>query len=110
MKDCLRYAPMIGAREGELEAAERAGLAAHLDGCAACRARAADLAAALGSSSELAVYPPAPARSKTTWRGIVKGAGNLPQVLGEVLRGWRKTGRQTRDIMDVEMDPVEWQS
>jgi anti-sigma factor RsiW len=42
MKECTTYAPMIGAREGELSAGERTGLAAHLEACAACRARLAD--------------------------------------------------------------------
>ena len=43
MTGCDRYAPMLGAREGELAAAERAGLAEHLAGCAACQARLADV-------------------------------------------------------------------
>jgi len=42
MKDCTTYAPMLGAREGELAAGERTGLAGHLEACAACRARLAD--------------------------------------------------------------------
>src|SRR5258706_6316484 len=41
MKDCLTYAPMISARQGELEGAEDAALARHLAGCADCRARKA---------------------------------------------------------------------
>jgi anti-sigma factor RsiW len=52
MKDCVRYAPMIGSREGELTAEEARGLAAHLAGCAACQARAADLAATEGLLAE----------------------------------------------------------
>ncbi len=52
MKDCVRYAPMIGAREGELAEEPAAGLAAHLAGCAACRARQADLRAMEGLVSE----------------------------------------------------------
>ena len=52
MKDCLRYAPMLGAREGELDAAERSALAGHLAGCDACRARLADLAALEGMVGE----------------------------------------------------------
>ena len=42
MKDCLRFAPMIGAREGELSAEEGTALEAHLATCPACRAMAAD--------------------------------------------------------------------
>ncbi|HEU4383413.1 MAG TPA: zf-HC2 domain-containing protein [Anaeromyxobacteraceae bacterium] len=52
MKDCARYAPMLGAREGELDAAERAGLTGHLAGCAACQARLADLSALRGMVGE----------------------------------------------------------
>jgi anti-sigma factor RsiW len=42
MNDCLSYAPMIGARPGELSAAERTALEGHLAGCQACQARLAD--------------------------------------------------------------------
>ncbi len=48
MKDCVRYAPMIGARAGELSPAEVDGLRAHLAGCADCRAREAAFRAADG--------------------------------------------------------------
>ncbi len=47
-KDCVRFAPMIGAREGELSADDARALEAHLAACPACRARAADLAATDG--------------------------------------------------------------
>jgi anti-sigma factor RsiW len=43
MTECLRYAPMIGAREGELSAEDASALRVHLAQCAACRAREADL-------------------------------------------------------------------
>ena len=52
MKACTRYAPMIGAREGELSEAEARELAAHLAACPRCRALAADLAATEGLVSE----------------------------------------------------------
>ena len=52
MKDCLRFAPMIGAREGELSAEEGAALEAHVATCPACRALAADTAALDGLVSE----------------------------------------------------------
>lgn len=52
MKQCIRFAPMIGARPGELTPAEDAALRAHLEGCEACRALAADLAATEGMVSE----------------------------------------------------------
>lgn len=52
MKDCIRHAPMLGAREGEIDAAERAALEAHLAACADCRARLADLRALEGMVGE----------------------------------------------------------
>ena len=52
MTDCLRFAPMLGAREGELGPAERAALEGHLAGCAACQARLADLSALQGILGE----------------------------------------------------------
>ena len=52
MRDCDRYAPMIGAREGELDPAERAALADHLSGCPACQARLADERALEGMVGE----------------------------------------------------------
>jgi len=52
MKDCVRFAPMIGAREGELSPDDAGALEEHLASCAACRARTADLAATEGLVSE----------------------------------------------------------
>jgi anti-sigma factor RsiW len=52
MKDCVRYAPMLGAREGELTQDEQRALDAHLEGCADCRALAAELAALDGLVGE----------------------------------------------------------
>lgn len=39
---CLRFAPMLGARPGELGAADEAALHEHLAGCDACQGRLAD--------------------------------------------------------------------
>jgi anti-sigma factor RsiW len=61
MKACVRFAPMIGAREGELPADEAGALAAHLVTCPACQARAADLVATEGLLAE-ALYANANAR------------------------------------------------
>jgi len=52
MKDCTRYAPMIGSREGELPPEEARALASHVAGCASCQAWAANLAATEGLVSE----------------------------------------------------------
>lgn len=41
MRSCVRIAPMIGSRPGELPAEDERALAAHLETCAACRALAA---------------------------------------------------------------------
>jgi anti-sigma factor RsiW len=52
MKDCIRFAPLIGARAGELTPGEAKALALHLRECAACRATAADFAATDGLVGE----------------------------------------------------------
>ncbi len=52
MKDCARYAPMIGARPGELAPEEARGLDGHLAACVACRGRLADLRATEGLLAE----------------------------------------------------------
>jgi anti-sigma factor RsiW len=48
MKACLRYAPMIGSREGELSAEDSRALAAHMADCPSCGAMAAEVAATEG--------------------------------------------------------------
>lgn len=50
--ECITYRPLVGAREGELDAVEAAALTAHLAGCDGCRRFAADLAATEGLVSE----------------------------------------------------------
>jgi anti-sigma factor RsiW len=52
MKGCIRFAPMIGAREGELTHEEAGALAAHLEACPACQALAANVAATEGLLAE----------------------------------------------------------
>ncbi len=52
MTACLRYAPMIGSREGELSADDSRELAAHLAECPACSAMAAEVAASEGLLGE----------------------------------------------------------
>ena len=52
MRSCLRFAPMVGSREGELSAEESRELAAHLAQCESCSALAAEVAATAGLLSE----------------------------------------------------------
>ena len=52
MKDCVRFAPMFGARAGELTAGESKALELHLQDCRTCRATAADFAAMDGLVGE----------------------------------------------------------
>jgi len=52
MTACLRFAPMIGSREGELSAEDSRELAAHLVECPTCSALAADVAATEGLLTE----------------------------------------------------------
>lgn len=52
MSDCLRFAPMVGARPGELADEEARALSEHLAACAACQARLADEQALAGLLSE----------------------------------------------------------
>lgn len=52
MKDCVRFAPMIGARPGELPREDAGALEGHLAACPACRAFARDAAAVDGLVGE----------------------------------------------------------
>ncbi len=65
MKDCVRFAPMIGSRHGELSTDEARALEAHLAACERCRGTAADAAAteglvreALGASANARDFAP----------------------------------------------------
>ena len=44
MRDCVRYAPLLGARPGELTSQEARALEAHLASCERCQLAGADLA------------------------------------------------------------------
>ena len=52
MTACARFAPMLGARPGELSEAEARELAEHLAACEACQARLADEEAVSGMLGE----------------------------------------------------------
>lgn len=51
-RDCLRFAPMLSARPGELPSADQTALHLHLAGCQACQARLADGVATEGMVAE----------------------------------------------------------
>lgn len=84
MSSCLRYAPLVGSREGELPAEEARALRTHLAACPTCRDRARDVAATEGLLSE-ALHASAAARDFT---------GFVDQVTAAVVRraGERSTG------------------
>jgi anti-sigma factor RsiW len=50
--ECVRFAPMLGSRPGELPPSDAEALAKHLETCETCQALAADLAATDGLVSE----------------------------------------------------------
>lgn len=50
--NCAHFAPMLGAREGELTSSEAAALEQHLSSCPRCRALARDFAAMDGLVAE----------------------------------------------------------
>ncbi len=74
-KDCVRFAPLIGSREGELSPDDARALAAHLAGCETCRAIAADLAATDGLVAD-ALLRSANARDFSTFAdGVMEKLG-----------------------------------
>lgn len=85
MADCARFAPMIGAREGELAPAEARDLEAHLRACAACRALSADAAATEGLVAE-ALLAAANARDFAPFVDEVMARVDRRERAG--LRGW----------------------
>jgi primosomal protein N' (replication factor Y) len=76
---------------------------------AAMRQLADDVAAALAADRDLTVYPPAPDRRDRTRRVVVKGRDDLPARLATALADFRRPRPRSRGIMEVEVDPVEWQ-
>ena len=84
MSDCTSFAPMIGAREGELSPAETKALEAHLAACPACGAFARDVAAMNGLVGE-ALLARAAARDFAPFVDEVMakvGHGRRPGLLG----------------------------
>ena len=88
MSACTDIAPLLGAGEHELTAAEAAALAAHLASCPRCRALAADLAATEGMVRE-ALAARANARDFTTFADEVMakvGRAERPGLFGWIGR------------------------
>ncbi|MGH7279695.1 MAG: hypothetical protein ACREJG_13560, partial [Candidatus Rokuibacteriota bacterium] len=65
--------------------------------------------AALRGSRTLTVYPPATAGRDRRRRIVVKGGPDLPMLLATALGDFLARSSHGRGIMDVEVDPVEWQ-
>ena len=91
MKECLRFAPLIGSREGELAPDEAKALAAHLAGCERCRAVAADLAATDGMVSE-ALLRAANSRDFSTFADGVMGKLGLEETPAQAAAGRARGG------------------
>jgi primosomal protein N' (replication factor Y) len=79
-------------------------------GPADMRRLADDVVAALGADRELTVYPATADRRDRLRRVVVKGRDDLSARLATALADFRKPRPKSRGIMEVEVDPVEWQS
>jgi len=67
------------------------------------------IGAALRGGAGLTVYPPMDDRRDRAHRIVVKGDTDLPRLLEEALREFKTPRSASRGIIDVEVDPVEWQ-
>src|SRR6058998_2493677 len=67
------------------------------------------IGAALRGGAGLTVYPPVADRRDRAHRIIVKDDADLPRLLEEALREFKTRRPASRGIIDVEVDPVEWQ-
>ena len=70
---------------------------------------AQSIGAALRGGAGLTVYPPVADRRDRAHRIVVKGDADLPRRLEEALREFETPRSASRGIIDVEVDPVEWQ-
>ena len=68
------------------------------------------IAAALSGSADLLAYPAIAMPGRQGRRIVVKGGTDLPAVLAAALGDLLAIRRLRPGIMDVEVDPVEWQS
>jgi anti-sigma factor RsiW len=131
MKDCLRYAPMIGSREGELGPDEARALEAHLAACPACRSRAAAFAAVGGLVAEallarasqrdfapfvdgvmerIAARRLSPMERLRRWLGLRRRSAGLaaavPVLAALALVVYVRSDRPARELALVELDTV----
>ena len=67
------------------------------------------VAAALRARRGLTVYPPAAQRGGRAQRVVAKGDADLPRLLEDALREFTTPRAGSRGIIEVEVDPVEWQ-
>jgi primosomal protein N' (replication factor Y) len=68
------------------------------------------VAGALAGTSDLVAYPAIARPGRRGHRIVVKGGPDLPEVLADALGDLLAVRRRSPGIMDVEVDPVEWQS
>ena len=68
------------------------------------------VAGALAGASPLVAYPAITLPGRRGFRLVVKGGADLPEVLAAALGDLLGVRRRRPGIMDVEVDPVEWQS
>lgn len=68
------------------------------------------VADALAGASPLVAYPAITLPGRRGFRIVVKGGPDLPEALAAALGDLLAVRRRRPGIMDVEVDPVEWQS
>jgi len=68
------------------------------------------ITAALAGSADLVAYPAIALPGRQGRRIVVKGGADLPAMLASALGDLLGVRRLRPGIMDVEVDPVEWQS
>jgi primosomal protein N' (replication factor Y) len=64
---------------------------------------------ALAGAPDLVAYPPIATSGRRGVRIVVKGGADLPEALTRALGDLLSVRRKSPGIMDVEVDPVEWQ-
>jgi hypothetical protein len=64
---------------------------------------------ALAAATGLVAYPAIAMPGRRGSRIVIKGGADLPEVLAGALGDLLAVRRRSPGIMDVEVDPVEWQ-